>query len=127
MKVARHEMHGKPTDTIRPVGNGVICIGVACLLVGTVRYARPPIIPYPYGTGFWMPVFQAFHAWLPSFCPSGTETLAMVIHLSTALGARMSLLAGRTKNAAPRQFGDGGSKPVRDLIIVDLSRDHAEY
>jgi hypothetical protein len=34
----------------------------------------------PYGTGFSMPRFQAFHAWLPSFSPYGTNTPAHCVH-----------------------------------------------
>jgi hypothetical protein len=73
MMVARHEMPGKSTDTIRPVGNGVI------RGTGVVHRPRPyeALATYhtvPYGTGLIVPRFQAFHAWLPSSRPYGTET-----------------------------------------------------
>ncbi len=67
MMVARHKMPGKSPDMIRPAGNGMIR-GASPI---APRYQL--IIPYPNGTGFLMPRFQAFHAWLPSRSPSGTS------------------------------------------------------
>jgi len=72
MMVARHEKPGKQAETVRPVGNGVIR--------GARLYPSPKTLerPFqsdhtvPYGTGFSVPRFQAFHAWLPTFLPSGT-------------------------------------------------------
>jgi adenosylcobinamide-phosphate synthase len=73
MMVAWHEVPGKTTTLIRPVGNGMTS--------GT--RVRPPAKTnsaplridhtVPYGTGLSMPRSQAFHAWLPSYNPSGTQ------------------------------------------------------
>jgi hypothetical protein len=49
MMVARHEMPGKRSDMIRPVGNGVICGAMLCPPCETIAPARQPIIPYPSG------------------------------------------------------------------------------
>jgi hypothetical protein len=72
MMVARYEMPGKRADMIRPVGNGVIRDGASWPSHKTIE--RPAQVDHtvPYGTGLSMACFQAFHAWLPSFGPSGT-------------------------------------------------------
>jgi hypothetical protein len=75
MMVARHEMPGKGSDMIRPVGNGVVRGATFCPLSLTIAPARQPIIPYPTGRVL-DGAFQAFHAWLPSSGPSGTKTPA---------------------------------------------------
>jgi hypothetical protein len=70
--VARHEMPGKSAEMIRPVGNGLIDRrGRRFVLNGGRSVARHDHT-VPYGTGFSTPLFQAFHAWLPSYHPSGT-------------------------------------------------------
>ena len=70
--IARHEMPRKTATMIRPVGNGVIS-GARFRLSSENRASSPTDHTVPYGTGSWMPRFQAFHAWLPSFRPSGTQ------------------------------------------------------
>jgi adenosylcobinamide-phosphate synthase len=72
--VARHEVPGKTTTMIRPVGNGMIIL--ARLGQPSEANGTPSPIGHtvPYGTGCSMPRFQAFHAWLPSIRPSGTQT-----------------------------------------------------
>jgi hypothetical protein len=75
MKVARHEMPGKRIDPIRPVGNGVIRWLRALFAAEDNRTSSPTNHAVPYGTGSRCRVFQAFHAWLPSCGPFGTETL----------------------------------------------------
>ena len=73
MKVARHEMPGKMPNMIRPVGNGMI--RSAALFHHTRNDpAYRPIIPYPLGRVSIGHTFQAFHAWLPSHCPSETDS-----------------------------------------------------
>src|SRR5258707_7835938 len=80
---SRHEMPGKSTEMIRPVGNGMIDRrGRRFVLNGGRSVARhdhtvPFLRRHPGyggqdGTGFSTPLFQAFHAWLPSCRPSGT-------------------------------------------------------
>jgi hypothetical protein len=71
MMVAWHETPGNWLDAVRPIRNGLIC--------GAWRYPssaikeRPvqTVHTVPYGTVSSMPGFQAFHAGLPSFYPSG--------------------------------------------------------
>jgi len=70
--VARHEMPGKQAKTVRPVGNGLIRGARPYPSSKTLERPFQPDHTVPYGTGFWVPRFQAFHAWLPSFRPSGT-------------------------------------------------------
>jgi hypothetical protein len=71
--VARHEMPGKQAETVRPVGNGVIPGARPYPSSKTLERPLQPDHTVPYGTGFSVPRFQAFHAWLPSFRPSGTR------------------------------------------------------
>ena len=84
--VARHEMPGKSTEMIRPVGNGMIDRrGRRFVLNGGRSVARhdhtvPFLRRHPGyggqdGTGLSTPLFQAFHTWLPSYRPSGTMYL----------------------------------------------------
>jgi hypothetical protein len=72
MMVARYEMPGKQAGTIRPVGNGMIRRFGPHPSPKTKE--RPAQVDHtvPYGTGLSTARFQAFHAWLPSFGPSGT-------------------------------------------------------
>jgi len=84
MMVARHEMPGKSAEMIRPVGNGLIDRrGRRFVLNGGRSVARHDhTVPFlrrrpgyggQAGTGFSTPLFQAFHARLPSCSPSGTN------------------------------------------------------
>ncbi len=66
-------MPGKSEGRIRPVGNGVIWDRGFCPLSKTYEKPWPTNHTVPYGTGFSLAHFQAFHAWLPSGNPSGTE------------------------------------------------------
>jgi hypothetical protein len=72
MMVARHEMPAKRADMIRPVGNGMIRRFRPHPSHKTIERPVQPNHTVPYGTGFPVARFQAFHAWLPSFGPSGT-------------------------------------------------------
>ncbi len=72
MMVARHEMPGKRGNMIRPVGNGVIRSATSVRGQRQNKYPYQPIIPFPTGRLLTLG-FQAFHAWLPSFRPSGTR------------------------------------------------------
>ena len=71
-KVARHKMPGKDADMIRLRRGG--CDRRRQVLFTTQDNRTPSSTHHtvPYGTGSVMPRFQAFHAWLPSFRPSGT-------------------------------------------------------
>jgi hypothetical protein len=72
MMVARHEMPGKRLDTIRPVGNGLIRCARPCPPSNVTRARRDR----SYRTlrdGLLDAGVQAFHAWLPSFSPSGAS------------------------------------------------------
>jgi hypothetical protein len=73
--VARHEMPGKRVDMIRPVGNGVILGRAGCSSRTIIERPAQPDHTVPYGTGLSTTCSQAFHAWLPSFGPSGTIRL----------------------------------------------------
>jgi hypothetical protein len=72
MKVARHVTPGIGIGMIRPVGNGMIRVARSRPSGKTIERPRQHDHTVPYGTGFSMPRFQAFHAWLPSFHPYGT-------------------------------------------------------
>jgi adenosylcobinamide-phosphate synthase len=70
--VAWHEVPGKTTTMIRPGGNGLIN-GIRVRPPANTNSAPLPINhTVPYGTGSLMLRSQAFHAWLPSYSPSGT-------------------------------------------------------
>jgi len=73
--VARHEMPGKSAEMIRPVGNGVIDRRGRRSALNGGRSATRHDRTVPYGTGFLTSLFQAFHASLPSYRPSGTIDL----------------------------------------------------
>jgi hypothetical protein len=84
--VARHEMPGKQAETVRPVGNGVIRGARPYPSSKTLERPFQPDHTVPFlrrhpgyggqaGTGFSVPRFQAFHAWLPSCGPYGTVHL----------------------------------------------------
>jgi hypothetical protein len=73
MMVARYEMPGKQAGTIRPVGNGMIRRFRPFPSPKTIEHPVQPSHTVPSGTGFSVSRFQAFHAWLPSFGPSGTS------------------------------------------------------
>ena len=77
--VAWHEVPGKTASKIRPGGNGVIsCATFRPSSKGNnTRLSIDHTVPY--GTGASLPLFQAFHAWLPSFRPSGTQTPMLAI------------------------------------------------
>ena len=83
MIVARHEMPGKRADVTRPVlsatarmateeGNGVMYGPQSCSQYETAQTHHPDHTVL-YGTDPRWRLFQAFHAWLPSFRPYGTE------------------------------------------------------
>jgi adenosylcobinamide-phosphate synthase len=72
--VAWHAVPGKTTTVIRPVGNGVISGARVRPQAKRNDTPLPPDHTVPYGTGSSMARFQAFHAWLPSYYPSGTQT-----------------------------------------------------
>ena len=71
--VAWHEVPGKTTTMIRPVGYGMISGTELC--PSSKANGTPSSIDHTvsYGTGSSMPGFQAFHAWLPSYGPYGTK------------------------------------------------------
>jgi adenosylcobinamide-phosphate synthase len=71
--VAWHEVPGKTTTMIRPVGNGAISGAKLRPASKTIRMPLEIDHTVPYGTGSRMPCFQAFHGWLPSFRPSRTQ------------------------------------------------------
>jgi hypothetical protein len=73
MMVARYEMPGRQAGTIRPGGNGLIRRFRSHPSPKTMERPVQPNHTVPSGTGFPVPRFQAFHAWLPSFGPSGTS------------------------------------------------------
>ena len=84
MIVAGHEMPGKRGKVTRPVlsaiarmateeVNGVMCGPKSCSRYKTAQTPRPEHT-VPYGTDSRWRLSQAFHAWLPSFRPSGTQT-----------------------------------------------------
>ena len=75
--VAWHEVPGKTTTVIRPGGNGVISGAKFRLPSKTNRALLPIDHTVPYGTVSSMPRFQAFHAWLPSYSPSGTPVTVL--------------------------------------------------
>ena len=75
MMVARHEMPGKSPETIRPVGNGMIDRRARRFVLNGGRSLARHDHTVPSGTGFSTPLFQAFHAWLPSHRPCGTIRL----------------------------------------------------
>jgi len=72
--VAWHAVPGKTTTVIHPVGNGVINGTKVRRQAKRNDTPLPPDHTVPYGTGSSMPRFQAFHAWLPSYRPFGTQT-----------------------------------------------------
>jgi hypothetical protein len=71
MKVARHGMPGMCHPEPRPVGYGMIG-GEKGLLTWMVEKRGATDHTVPYGTDH-VCLCQAFHAWLPSFRPSGTK------------------------------------------------------
>jgi hypothetical protein len=73
--VARHEMPGKSTEMIRPVGNGMIDRRAHRFVLNGGRSLARHNHTVPYGTGLSTPLLQAFHTWLPSYRPSGTVSL----------------------------------------------------
>jgi hypothetical protein len=73
MKIARHNLPGEGADTIRPLGNGLIRGARLCSPSKTIGYPGSTHHTVPYGTDFLRPGFQAFRAWLPSFCPPGAK------------------------------------------------------
>jgi adenosylcobinamide-phosphate synthase len=78
--VAWHEVPGKTTTMIRPGGNGVIG-GAEFRLPSKTNHALLPIDhTVPYGTASSMSRSQAFHAWLPSYSPSGTKAFPIFAH-----------------------------------------------
>jgi hypothetical protein len=56
---------------IRPVGHGVIGFPIGFFARGAANERRDAVHTVPYGTGPLSDIFQAFHAWLPSFNPFG--------------------------------------------------------
>ena len=87
VKVARHEMPGTRTERIRPVGYGVIRGFAPYFAAEYNRTSSPTNHTVPYGTGSRCRVFQAFHAWLPSRGPSGTEALLHFLRARRKLSA----------------------------------------
>jgi hypothetical protein len=81
MKVARHEMPGMCQNVTRPGGHGMIW-SVTDVFSGWTRQVGTiiPSLPGRIRLGH----FQAFHAWLPSFSPSGTNRFAVNVPLSFA-------------------------------------------
>jgi hypothetical protein len=73
--VAWHEMPGKRANMIRPVGKGVILGGAGCSSRTIIERPAQPDHTVPYGTGLSTTRYQAFHARLPSFHPSGIRVL----------------------------------------------------
>ena len=77
MKVARHGMPGMRPDRTHPVGNGMIRNARPCSCREKLERPCRPDQTVPYGTGFSMRRFQAFHARLPSPGPYGTIPLRL--------------------------------------------------
>ena len=72
MIVARHEMPGMCHPEARPVGNGMIGWREVLVPRWWTKLAAPAHRPFPTGR-IMSGLYQAFHAWLPSFRPVGTE------------------------------------------------------
>ena len=83
--VARHGMPGKFHPEARPVGNGMIGWRQGVIVPDGGQGVAPQITPFPTGR-IMSTLYQAFHAWLPSSGPSGTNTRAALC--SYACGAR---------------------------------------
>jgi hypothetical protein len=60
---------------IRPVGYGMIGWREEAIVSDSAPSVAPQITPFPTGR-IMSTHYQAFHAWLPSFRPSGTNTSA---------------------------------------------------
>jgi hypothetical protein len=83
--VARHEMPGMGAIT-DPSGKGRYDF-VPRLNHAPDQKRRLPAQSYrPSGTGVFFDTFQAFHAWLPSFSPSGTQRLPAQSFFNTSSG-----------------------------------------
>jgi hypothetical protein len=72
MRLARHEMPGMCDPESRPVGYGMIGWREAAIVSDGGPSVAPQITPFPTGRII-DGLFQAFHAWLPSVRPSGTQ------------------------------------------------------
>ncbi len=70
--VARHEMPGMCHPEARPVGYGMIGWREEAIVSDSGPSVAPQITPFPTGR-IMFGLYQAFHAWLPSFRPSGTK------------------------------------------------------
>ena len=78
MMVARHGMHGTCPPETRPVGYGMIGWREGAIVADSGPSVAPQITPF--STGRIMPThYQAFHAWLPSFHPSGTKVSFLML------------------------------------------------
>jgi len=73
MMVARHGMPGTCYPETRPVGYGMIGWREAAIVSDGRQSVAPQITPCPTGR-IMSALYQAFHAWLPSFRPAGTNT-----------------------------------------------------
>jgi hypothetical protein len=68
--VARHGMPGMCHPEARPVGYGMIGWREAAMISDRGQSVAPQITPFPTGR-IMSALYQAFHAWLPSFVPPG--------------------------------------------------------
>jgi hypothetical protein len=79
MKVARHEIPGMRPDRTRPVGNGTIRNARPCSCREKLERPCRPDQTVPYGMGFSMRRFQAFHARHHHLVPMGQYPCVLIL------------------------------------------------